>query len=202
MPDNASDEPRGRRPPAGRPGRSQRGKSRSKAGPPRRGGPRPTGPIRLASLGGNRFELSHPPCVHETELDYEEGLEIWKAGDPEAARDALRYALGACRDNMWIHVALGRIALEEFRDPALARGHFGYAVELGRRALTPQFAGLLPPDRPGNRPFHDALEGMIRSLQALGRGGDAAALRTFKERVSGGHRDEGSGASERPNPGV
>ena len=111
----------------------------------------------------------HPACVRETELDYEEGLEIWKAGDPEGARDALRYALAACRDNLWIHVALGQIALEEFRDPTLARGHFEYAVELGRRTLPPQFAGRLPVNRPANRPFHDALEGLIRSLDALGR---------------------------------
>ncbi len=109
--------------------------------------PADRGPIRLARIGGDDFELVHPACVRETELDYEEGLEIWKAGDPEGARDALRYALAACRDNLWIHAALGRIALEEFRDPSLARGHFGYAVELGRRAIPPNFAGRLPADR-------------------------------------------------------
>jgi len=42
--------------------------------------------------GGNRFELMHPSCVRETELDYEDGMELWKAGDPEGARDALRQA--------------------------------------------------------------------------------------------------------------
>jgi hypothetical protein len=125
----------------------------------------------------------HPPCVRETELDYEEGLEIWKAGDPEGARDALRYALAACRDNMWIHVALGRIALEEFRDPSLARGHFGYAVELGKRALTPQFAGRMPADRAANRPFYDALEGLIGSLDALGLNADSAGLRAWRDRL-------------------
>ena len=66
------------------------------------------------------------------ELDYQEGLELWKAGDPEEARDALRYALQACPANLWVHVALGRIAIEEFQDPVLARGHFGYAVELAQ----------------------------------------------------------------------
>jgi hypothetical protein len=43
--------------------------------------------------------LVHPRCVEETELDYEEGLELRKAGDPEGARDALRYALEGCHDN-------------------------------------------------------------------------------------------------------
>ncbi|MGC8643851.1 MAG: tetratricopeptide repeat protein, partial [Isosphaeraceae bacterium] len=77
-----------------------------------------SGPIRLAVVdqGQSAFELVHPRCVQETEPDYQEGLELWKAGDPEEARDALRYALDACHDNLWIHVALGKLALEEFRD--------------------------------------------------------------------------------------
>ncbi len=214
MSDNANDEPGGDREPEKhggdgpdrrgprKSGRSQGRRSAKRAGPRRGGGPGRPGSIRLAPLGGNRFELVHPACVRETELDYEEGLEILKAGDPEAARDALRYALGACRDNMWIHAALGRIALEEFRDPALARGHFGYAVELGRRALPPQFAGLLPRDRPNNRPFYDALEGLIRTLEALGQRGESAALRTLRDRLSGGSRDAGGGASVRSDSGV
>jgi hypothetical protein len=144
----------------------------------------------------------HPWCVRETELDYEDGMELWKAGDPEGARDALRYALSACRDNLWIHTALGRIALEEFRDPTLARGHFDYAVELGRRALPPQFAGVLPVDRPNNRPFYEALNGLIRSLEALGQGGEARALRTLKDRISGGRATGAGGASGRPDPGM
>ena len=71
-------------------------------------------------------------------------MELWKEGDPESARDALRYALQGCGDNLWVHVALGRIALEEFRDPSLARGHFGYAYELAERAFPPGFRGRLP----------------------------------------------------------
>ena len=78
------------------------------------------------------------------EPDYQEGLELWTAGDPEAARDALRYALEGCHENLWIHVALGRLALLEFRDPVLARGHFGYAVELVRKAIPAGFSGTLP----------------------------------------------------------
>jgi hypothetical protein len=136
------------------------------------------------------------------EPDYEDALEIWKEGDPEGARDALRYALSAGRDNLWIHVALGRIALEEFRDPSLARGHFGYAVELCERAIRPPFAGVLPVDRPNNRPFYEALEGLIRALEALGRHGDAANLRAMKNRFSGGSSVDGGRPTERPDPGV
>ncbi len=143
-----------------------------------------SGVIRLARVAGNDFELVHPRGVHETQPDYEEGLEIWRAGDPEAARDALRYALSACHDNLWIHVALGRIALEEFRDPTLARGHFGYAVDLGRKALPQQFPGRLPPERGANRPFYDAIEGLLKCLEALGRTDDYRSLRALRDRLS------------------
>ncbi len=127
----------------------------------------------------------------EVDLDYQEGLEIWKAGDPEGARDALRYALGACHDNLWVHVALGQIALQDFRDPTLARGHFGYAVELAERALPRGFTGRLPPERPSNRPFYEAIAGLALCLDALGRVTDAAKLRALGDRLSRGGQNEG-----------
>ena len=146
------------------------------------------GPISLARVEGrpDAFELVHPRCVDETELDYQEGMELWKAGDPEEARDALRYALQACHDNLWIHVALGRIALEEFRDPSLARGHFGYAVDLVRKVVLPEFRGSLPAERAGNRPFYDALDGLIRCHEALGNAGEANSLKALAEQLSSG----------------
>jgi hypothetical protein len=148
-------------------------------------GQRP-GSIRLARLAGNDFELVHPRCVRDLEPDYEDGLEIWRAGDPEGARDALRYALSACHDNLWIHVALGKMALQEFHDPSLARGHYGYAVELVRRALPPGFSGRLLPDRPANRPFYEAMEGLVQCLEALGDRADCARLRSLRDRLSSG----------------
>ncbi len=158
--------------------------ARQEGRPPSRRPRQKPGSIRLARVGGNDFELVHPRGVQETELDYEEGLEIWKAGDPEAARDALRYALSACHDNLWVHNALGRIALEEFRDPSLASGHFGYAVELGRKALPRPFSGRLPPERPANRPFYDAVDGLMRCLEALGRIEDRRCLGALRDRLS------------------
>lgn len=170
--------------------------------PPKSGSPGRSGSIRLAPIGGNRFELVHPGCVRATELDYEEGMEIWKAGDPEGARDALRYALAACRDNLWIHVGLGRIALEDFRDPGLARGHFGYAYELGQRAIPPGFAGILPMDRKANRPFYDAMDGLIRALEALDQAKDAGEVRALKEKLSGRRGPGGGSAPRRPDRGA
>jgi tetratricopeptide (TPR) repeat protein len=122
------------------------------------------------------------------ELDYAEGIALWREGDVEAARDALRYALQGCGDNLWVHVALGRIALEEFRDPALARGHFGYAFELAQRALPPGFSGRLPSGRPANRPFYGAIDGLAACYDALGQRAEAAGLRDLAKRLSGGDR--------------
>ncbi len=185
----------------GRPAKPDRGgagsprRDGSRGGPrrrsqPRHGGQSP-GPIRLARIAGDDFELVHPGQVMEVDLDYQEGLEIWKAGDPEGARDALRYALGACHDNLWVHVALGQIALRDFRDPTLARGHFGYAVELAERALPRGFTGRLPPERPSNRPFYEAIAGLALCLDALGRVTDAAKLRALGDRLSRGGQNEG-----------
>jgi hypothetical protein len=126
--------------------------------------------------------------VDERREDYEEGLAIWQAGEPEEARDALRFALEGCGDNLWIHVALGRIALEAMHDPKLARGHFGYAVELVERALPRGFTGLLPTDRPANRPFYDALNGLIACCEALGRTAEVAELRRMGDALSGRSR--------------
>ena len=130
------------------------------------------------------------------ELDYEEGIELWKAGDSEAARDALRYALQGCGDNLWVHVALGRIALED-NDAKLARGHFGYAFELAQRALPPGFSGRLPRQRPANRPFFDAIEGLAACYNVLGKPAEAEPLRRLAADLSG-ERPRGD---PRPVPG-
>jgi hypothetical protein len=131
------------------------------------------------------FELVHPHCVEEMEPDYQEGLELWEAGDPEEARDALRYALQACPANLWVHVALGRIALDEFKDPSLARGHFGYAVELARKVLPANFSSRLPRDRPANAPFYDALEGLVRCFRAQAMCREAESLTALARRLQG-----------------
>lgn len=144
--------------------------------------------MNLRHLGGPDYELIHPKCVEEMEPDYEEGMEIWKAGEPEEARDALRFALQGCGDNLWVHVALGRIALEASRDPTLARGHFGYAFELGMKAIPADFDGRLPPNRPANRPFFDAIEGLITCVTTLGDAAEAGRLRGLLRSLADGGR--------------
>jgi hypothetical protein len=70
----------------------------------------------------------------------------------------------------------------------LARGHFGYAFDLAHRALPAGFSGRLPCDRPNNRPFYDAIDGLIRSLEALGRPAECAGLRALSHRLSAGRQ--------------
>ncbi len=148
--------------------------------------PKPKGGLRLQRLDDRAFALDHPKCVHEMELDYAEGIELRREGDPEGARDALRYALQGCGDNMWVHIALGLIALEDFNDPSLARGHFGYAFELAERAIPRNFTGILPREHPANQPLYDAIDGLIRCHEALGQRPLADELRGQARRWVGG----------------
>ena len=164
----------------GGPGRGNKG--------PGRGGPGGTGGLRLKRLESGEFELDHPPCIYELEPDYEEGMELWKAGEPEEARDSLRFALQGCGDNMYVHVALGGLALEIDRDAALARGHFGYAFELAERAIPRGFAGHIPTERPANRPLYEALDGLANCYQSLGQPDEADRLRQMMARWSGAGR--------------
>ncbi len=193
-----ADSTDGKSGPGQRPGEGG-GRGKQRRGPARQGGrpqgpPRPgppaggRGPIRVKRIAGENFELAQPQGVLDAELDFEEGIELWKAGDAESARDALRYALSAYHDNIYIHVALGQIALDEFHDPALARGHFGYAFELAHRALPPGFSGRLPRDRRGNRPFYEAIDGLIKCYKALGKSAEAASLEALLVRLATGSR--------------
>jgi hypothetical protein len=145
---------------------------------PRHGKP---SPIKLSQVEPGVFELVHPPCIDEVDLDYQEAMEMWKAGEPEEARDALRFALEGCSDNIWIHAALGELALKEYRDPRLAMGHFGYAFELVHRALPADFAGKIPREVPANRPFYDALQGLIACLRAVGESREADRLQKMQD---------------------
>ncbi len=136
-------------------------------------------------MAGGFFELVHPPCVEDLRLDYEEALEIWEVSGPEEARDALRYVLAGCSANLWVHLALGRIALHESKDLPLARGHLGYVVELVERALPRGFDGLLPEDRPGNRPYHDAADELGTCLERLKLMAEAKAVRERSRHLRG-----------------
>lgn len=198
--DDRDDE--ARRPRNDNGGTEGRAGSRPGPEPPKKGEPaKRRGGLRLKRLGGNDFELSHPRCVAEMELDYAEGIELRQAGDIEAARDALRYALQGCGDNIWVHVALGFIALEDDNDPGLARGHFGYAFELAERALPPDFRGRLPVHRTANQPFYDAINGLAACYDALSKPAESAKLRGLARGLASGQGRAGNQADRRSQSG-
>ena len=146
---------------------------------------RPRGGLGLRRLPDGAFEFVHPRAVMERHEDYEEGLAIWRAGEPEEAAEVLRFALEGASDNLWVHVALGRIALEAAHDPELARGHFGYALELAQQAIPRDFNGRLPAERPANRPLYDAIAGLCACLEATGQTDEVAELRRLADRWRG-----------------
>jgi hypothetical protein len=128
--------------------------------------------IRLRALGTDRFELVHPPCARERADDVAEVHEMLAAGEADVARDELRWLLEGCSDFLEAHVLLGRLAWDEGRVD-LARGHYGYAHAIGRRALGPRFRGSLPYEQPANRPLIEAAVGLARCLAHLARHDDA-----------------------------
>ncbi len=141
--------------------------------------------ISLKELDPGRFELVHPACVARLWDDYQEALDAWRQGEPEEARDMLRFALEGCGDHLWVHCALGQIALELEKDPSLAKGHFGYAYELIERAIPRGFKGLLSPDCHGNQPLYQAIDGLIRCALAAGHAGEVAELKRVQASLSG-----------------
>jgi len=91
------------------------------------------------------------------------------AGEYEIAQDELRWLLDGCSEFIAAHKTLGEIALLE-GDVKLARGHFGYAYKIGRKALPAEgLRGTLPYDLPANRDFYEASKGLCACLRDLAR---------------------------------
>jgi hypothetical protein len=118
--------------------------------------------------GGHAWVLAHPACVRECADDLDEVREMIAGGEWEIAADELRWLLDVCRDAIEAHFLLGKLAAEQQHDLPLARGHFGYAFQLGVKAL--DRAGNpapLPPLHPANRPFFDAGRGLAWCLAEM-----------------------------------
>ena len=109
--------------------------------------------IGLAQYEGENYELVHPRGVTETELDYEEGIELWKAGDPESARDALRYALRPVMTTFGSTWLWGGSPLTNFVILHWRAGISAMRSSWRSRALPQGFAGRLPRDRPEQSAF-------------------------------------------------
>lgn len=111
--------------------------------------------------------LVHPPGARERAEDLEEVREMIEGGEAEVAVDELRWLLGGCSEFIEAHALLGELALAN-GDYALARGHFGFAVQLGLKALERgKVTGSVPYSQPANQSFYEAGRGLVESLLGL-----------------------------------
>ncbi|RMF95095.1 MAG: hypothetical protein D6741_12040, partial [Planctomycetota bacterium] len=121
------------------------------------------------------YEFVFPRDVREREDDLEEVRRMLEMGEIDVAVDELRWLVGGCEGLLEGHRLLGEIAAEE-GDWELARAHFGYAYDLGLKALPQGFAGRLPFRRLSNRPMFYAADGLARCLVHLGDFDQAKAI--------------------------
>lgn len=111
----------------------------------------------------------HPRCAMERADDLEEVRNMIAMGESEIAVDELRFLLDGCTDFIEAHRMLGEIALAE-ADLPLARGHFGYAFSIGKKAVQrAAVAGPIPYSRESNQPFYESGKGLAYCLKELGK---------------------------------
>jgi hypothetical protein len=119
------------------------------------------------------WELVHPRCARVRQEDLEEVDQMIEAGELEIARDELLWLLQDCHDCIEAHAKLGELALLE-NDLKLARGHFGYAYQIGLKAIEASGgSNQFPYSRPANQSFHEASKGLVHCLVQLGKRGMA-----------------------------
>ncbi len=122
------------------------------------------------------MELAYPRCVRERREDLEEVRAMLAAGEIDIAVDELRWLLEECRELLEAHKLLGDIAFSE-GDLPLARAHFGYAYDMGCKAIPDGgLAAPLPYAREANRPFFEAGKGLASCLDALGEKNHASEI--------------------------
>jgi hypothetical protein len=129
----------------------------------------PTAVQARKSPGTESWELVHPRCALDRAEDVEEVHKMVEAGEIDIAREELQWLLSGCTDMIDAHKTLGELALLD-HDLPLARGHFGYAFQIGVKAL----------DRAGatsgvlyrlhtNQAFFEAGKGLAYCLRELGK---------------------------------
>src|SRR5687768_16906645 len=112
-----------------------RNKNKRKRFRPRDGQPKSAVSVRQVP-GREAWELVHPRCARVRAEDVEEVEAMLAAGEDEVARDELRWLLDGCPHFITAHRMLGELALAE-NDVQLARGHSGFAYQIGTKALPP-----------------------------------------------------------------
>jgi hypothetical protein len=150
-----------------KPSRRKSGRGAGRSGAAKSAGPSDAVGVRR-SADGRGWVLVHPRGVRDRAEDLEEVREMVAAGETDVAIDELRWLVGGCSEFIEAHALLGELALSG-NDLALARGHFGVAVQLGLKALQRAKAsgGPLPYSQPANQPFFEAARGLLECLAAL-----------------------------------
>jgi hypothetical protein len=114
--------------------------------------------------------LAHPRCARDRAEDIEEVRAMIEGEEYEIASDELRWLLSGCAEFVEAHLLAGHIAINDSGDLPLARGHLGYAWQLGlqawRRAGRPQG---VPVDHPANRPWFEAGFALAWCLEKMGK---------------------------------
>jgi hypothetical protein len=99
--------------------------------------------------------------------DLEEVHAMIEAGELDVATDELRWLVSNCSEFIEAHELLGELALAQ-GDAALARGHFGFAVQLGLKTLQrAKVEGPLSYQQPANESFFLAGRGLVTALAKL-----------------------------------
>lgn len=115
------------------------------------------------------WEFVHPRCALERAEDIEELQKMLDAGEFEIAVDELRWLLEECKDFILAHKMLGELAMLD-GDVPLARGHFGYAFNIGTKALRQEgVRGQVPYHLENNQAFLEAGKGLLWCLKELGK---------------------------------
>lgn len=126
--------------------------------------------VSMAIDPSGAWILRHPRCARDRAEDMEEVRLMIDAGELEVAQDELRWLLSGCSDSMDAHLLMGELALAGDTDYQLARGHYGYAYQLGLRAW--RRAGEpspVPYAQLANRPFFEAGRALAWCLEKLGK---------------------------------
>ena len=89
-----------------------------------------------------------------------------EADEIDVAIDELRWLLEGCSDFIVAHKTLGELALMT-NDYSLARGHFGYAFQIGKSAIERARATRVPYRLPDNQAFFEAGKGLTHCLIKL-----------------------------------
>lgn len=126
--------------------------------------------MSLRKSPAGEWLLAHPRCVRDRAEDIEEVREMFEAEEYDIARDELRWLLSGCAEFVEAHLLAGQIAIAAANDLPLARGHLGYAWQLGIKAWRREGGPRnVPYDHPANQSWFDSGAALAWCLEKMGK---------------------------------